>query len=177
MNVEEANKINEAFAKEFGLEYQPAGFCGFGRPCVGFALNHRWIEYDPIDWKSEDYAPIIDSGNVEAPEGVTAYHKSNYLCVLKTECDTALVKSLAGIMVPFTAKDDEELDVKIKEIEAMPDPEVPEESTNRAIVELAVWVNALRERGTISIVEFDTGAEELQAVLDGGTTAHAIVVK
>jgi len=174
--IDIARKVCEDFAARYDLSWQEAGYCGFGRPCVGFTRNSLWIQYDPIDtskWRDEDRDAmyIIKSGDVRAPEGVEAYHKSDFLCVLKTETETALVKTIVGLVGATTGNVE-----AVKNAQEMPDPEVPVESTNRAISQMAHWVTEIEKRGDVSIVPYDSGADGLQAILDGTTTFHAIVV-
>lgn len=160
--IERAVELCEDFAKRHDLQFVRDGECGFGRPCSGFARDDRWIEYDPTNMTT--YDRIMDSGDVHAPDGVEAYHKNNYLCVLKTKCDTNLPKFIAAISGAGQEKVDE-----------MPEAVIPEESTNRAISQLACWIDTIERKNEVSIVRFESGAKGLQLMFDGSRFGHAIV--
>lgn len=59
----------EAFAKLLGVEYDPRGTIGIGRPCVGFKWGGSYVGYDGVD------------GAYPGDAVPDAYHKGDYLAV------------------------------------------------------------------------------------------------
>ncbi len=84
MNDEEENKkICQDFADKHGIEFSAKGEVGFGRDCVGFTKNERYIDCNPFG-DAPDYSYIHGEHDerLYAPDDVDAYHKHECLAVL-----------------------------------------------------------------------------------------------
>lgn len=126
-------KICQDFADKHGVEFSAKGEVGFGRPCVGFIKNARYIECNPFG-EEPDYSYIHGENDkrLHAPDDVEAYHKHECLSVLG--------------------------------------------EGDKAIEGLAKWVKSLESYGEVEIVEFNTGATGLQAILTG-SLGYAVIIK
>jgi hypothetical protein len=72
-----------AFALKHEVTFDSNGECGFGRECVGFSKDQKWIDYDPLygsDYR--DHPDFPEDLRLHAPAGVDAYHKHKCMAVL-----------------------------------------------------------------------------------------------
>ena len=89
--LEETINHLEKWGEEHGLVFKLVAQIGFGRDCVTFAPKDSpdgCVAYNPVDYKTFEYISGVYDDLLQAPAGVSdAYHKDNYLCVLRHNAD------------------------------------------------------------------------------------------
>jgi len=77
----------QLFAERFGLSFVRGDTVGLGNSCVGLKKNGKWVEYNPMNWKTlEDIDGFCDERFTDiVPDG--AYTKKQCLVVLGTDCN------------------------------------------------------------------------------------------
>ena len=86
--LEEVINHLEKWGEEHGLIFKLVAQIGFGRDCVTFAPKDHpdgCVAYNPLNYKTLEYISDVYDDRLQAlPAGVSdAYHKDNYLCVLR----------------------------------------------------------------------------------------------
>ena len=135
----------QAFANKHKLILQDRGAVGFGRACVGFETGAAYVDYNPqrrleVSPYYEDVWPRDRRLDPPADKTPNAYHKHDCLAVLIDRKHP----------IPEGGSED-----------------YSDEAYDEALEELLAWVEHLEAQGELHIVDFETGASGLQAVLTG----------
>lgn len=173
LTYEEAEKLCDEFARKHDIQFRRYGTCGFGRHCSGFSRDGTWVAYHPrkasyphfqaLNPDRWDKVEEFNKARLDAPEGVEAYHKDDYLCVLHgAGCidDKEFAKMFGTAETPDA-------------IIEVPDHEKPRTpQMEEAVIQLARWVLHMEEvaafrNSELFVGTFNNGYRGMQAMLSG----------
>lgn len=149
-----ADEICQDFATRHDLYYTTRGSCGFGRPCVGFGRRNetgdQFIDFNPIDMADPEYKRFPE---YDCGTLVAPPHDLVPDAYHKHDCMAVLVHC-AG------------------------DEPTPEE-TERALKQLAAWVQYLEQHGQdkVHVVTYSRGLQHPLQRAISGDVGYAVVVR
>lgn len=150
MNIKKVKKELQKFANDHGVlfEHSGKGEVGMGRPCVGFERGGSYIHYRPLthhDFNTAEKAPKYEDMLIFGHDPRLSPPKETPNAYHKHECLSVLIE----------AEDWEN---------------IPQESVDTALIELWHWMKHLEKQGELEVVEFETGATGIQAMVSGLTS-------